>query len=163
MAPSGKGTLTIYCPAYFHDFDKLKSEEYKKRKKEFAEILIDRVEKALSKNIRSHIEFMDVATPVTYHRYTGNKEGVMMGARPGKANYQAKIAHFSTPLENVFLCGHWAALGGGVPIAVSTAANAALLVLKKDKSGVFKPLGKYFDGSVSVEEVDKCLERLRNS
>lgn len=162
MAPAGKGTLTIYCPAYYSDFKNLSKEEYLKFKNDFARILIDRVEKGLSENIRSHIEFMDIATPVTYHRYTGNKEGVMMGARPGKANFKANIAHFKTPLENVFLSGHWAALGGGVPIAVSTAANAALLVLKSDKSSVFQKLGKYFDGSASLEELDKCLERFRN-
>jgi phytoene dehydrogenase-like protein len=162
MAPEGKGTLTIYCPAYFRDFEKLKGDEYKKKKREFAEILIDRVEKALSENIRSHIEFMDIATPITYHRYTGNKEGVMMGTRPGKANFQAKIAHYKTPLENVFLSGHWSALGGGVPIAVSTAVDAALLVLKSYDTAVFRKIGKYFDGLATVEETDKCLRRLNN-
>ncbi len=163
MAPDGKGTLTIYCPAYYSDFSTLSKDEYVKFKNDFAHILINRVEKALSENIRSHIEFMDVATPVTYHRYTGNREGVMMGARPGKVNFKARIAHFVTPLENVFLCGHWSALGGGVPIAVSTAANVALMVLKNDGNRFFKPLGKYFDGSVSVQEFNKCLARSENS
>jgi phytoene dehydrogenase-like protein len=162
MAPAGKGTLTIYCPAYYSDFEELSKDEYVKFKNDFARILIDRVETALSKDIQSHIEFMDVATPVTYHRYTGNREGVMMGARPGEANYKAKIAHYKTPLENVFLCGHWSALGGGVPIAVSTAANAALMVLKNDRNRFFKPLGKYFDGSVSVQDFNKYLEKLKN-
>lgn len=158
MAPVGKGTLTIYCPSYFHDFNKISGEEYKKKKKDFAEILIDRIEKALSKDIRSHIEFMDVATPLTYHRYTGNREGTMMGAKPGKANFHAKIAHHKTPLDNVFLSGHWAVLGGGVPIAVSTAANVVMLVLKHDKSKVFKPLGKYFDGNITLEDLKKYLK-----
>lgn len=151
MAPLNKGTLTIYIPAYFSQFNNWGtlldengaaglSEKYRQIKKEFADILIDRVEKKLKTDIRSHISVMDIATPVTYHRYTGNREGIMMGARPGKNNYKAGIAHFRTPLKNVFLSGHWADLGGGVPIAVSTAVNTTLIILKNENRKEFKKL-----------------------
>jgi len=144
MAPLNKGTLTIYAPAYFSQFDNL-GELYRQIKKEFADILISRVEKKLSIDIRSHISVIDIATPKTYHRYTGNRDGIMMGARPGKNNYQAKIAHYKTPLENVYLSGHWANLGGGVPIAVSTAANTTLLILKEADKQEFYRLNRFLD------------------
>jgi len=156
MAPEGKGTLTIYAPAYFSHFDNwgtevdekgtvVRGDRYRQIKKEFAEILIDRVEKKLGIDIRSHISVMDIATPVTYHRYTGNREGIMMGARPGKNNYKAKIAHYRTPLKNVFLSGHWSNLGGGVPIAVSTAVNTTLMILKNENANEFVKLCRLLD------------------
>jgi prolycopene isomerase len=154
MAPDGKGTLIIFVPAFFDHFEKwgteigdsgelVRGEKYKKIKKEFADILLERVKKSLHKDIRSHIEHLDIATPVTYFRYTGNRKGSMMGARPGKNNFKAKIAHHITPLKNVYLSGHWSALGGGVPIAVSTALSSFLLVAKEDMTETYEELSKY--------------------
>ena len=166
LAPPGKGTMTIYCYATFDQDDKWKTEvdengglkrgeAYKKFKQEFADILIDRVEKKLGKDIRSHIEYCDIATPITHWRYTGNREGSLMGARPGKANMQAGIAGHKTPVKNLWLGGHWAELGGGVPIAVKSGMNASLLVLKELKPKVFKVLARYVDVHITKEEADK--------
>lgn len=166
LAPEGKGTLTIYSPAYFHQYDNwgieydengeiIRGEKYQATKKEYADIVLKRVEQSLGVSIVPHIEYLDIATPVTHYRYTGNRNGSMMGARPGKTNYQAKIAHYKTPVNNVFLSGHWANLGGGVPIAVSTAANSSLLILRQEKPVIFKKLGNYFDGKISAQEFYK--------
>jgi len=68
-----------------------------------------------------------------------------MGARPGKSNYKAKIAHHITPLKNVFLSGHWSALGGGVPIAVSTALSSFLFAAKDKMPEKYQELSKYLN------------------
>ena len=80
--------------------------------------------------LREHILFYEVATPVTHWRYTGNRGGTMMGAKPGRANMQNGVARYRTPVNNLLLGGHWAELGGGVPIAVKAGANSALMVLR---------------------------------
>jgi prolycopene isomerase len=67
---------------------------------------------------------------------------------------QAKIAGHRTPVKNLWLSGHWADLGGGVPIAVKTGMNAALLVLKDMKTDAFKLLAKYVDVKITKEEAD---------
>lgn len=142
LAPAGKGTLTIYVPAWIEYENQWRTESdgkggfkrtdaYKALKEEYAQIIIDRVESKLGINLRDHIEFYEVATPITYHRYTKNRGGTMMGPRPGKKNMQSKVARYKTPYKNVFLGGHWAELGGGVPIATKAAYNASLLVLKE--------------------------------
>lgn len=165
LAPPGKGTMTIYCYATFDQDDRWKTEvdekgqlkrgeAYKKFKQEFADILISRVEKKIGHDIRSHIEYCDIATPITHWRYTGNRNGSLMGARPGKANMQAGIAGHRTPVKNLWLGGHWAELGGGVPIAVKSGMNAALLVMKELKPKAFKVLAKYVDLNISKEEAD---------
>lgn len=115
-------------------------------------MLIDRVAARMSPNLRQHILFYDIATPVTHWRYTGNKNGTIMGAKPGKENMMGKVAHYQTPVSNLLLGGHWAELGGGVPIAVKAGANAALLIMRKEKPAAFRTLADYMDGKIDLAE-----------
>lgn len=165
LAPDSGGTLTIFAPGYFDDFDRWKTETgengeiirgeaYKNLKQEVADVLLDRIESKLKVDIRSHIVYLDIATPITHQRYTGNRAGTMMGAKPGKENMQAKIAHYKTPVKNLYLGGHWAELGGGIPIAVRAAVNSSLLLLKKHKKEAFNLLAKYIDREIESEELD---------
>lgn len=161
----GKGLITVYMPAYIEYGDYwgttrdengnfVRGEKYNQIKTEVAETLIQRVEKALSVNLKDNILFYDVSTPITYYRYTGNKNGTMMGARHGKENMQAKIAHHQTKVKNLIIGGQWADLGGGVPIAVKSAANAVLLILKKENKQRFRLLANYMDGKISIEKLN---------
>ncbi len=165
LTPEGKGLITLYIPAYIdyknywltekdNNGNFIRGEKYKKLKNEVADIIIDRVENTLAINLRNHIEFMDISTPITYYRYTGNKNGTMMGARPGKENMQAGIAHHQTPVKNLILGGHWADLGGGVPICAKAAINSVILVLKQDKTESFKLLAKYMDGKIDLNDIN---------
>ncbi len=161
LAPEGKGTLTLFMPALMSQQQQWKTEQdeegnyvrneaYRNLKHNIAEAIIERVERAIAPSLRNHILFYDVATPVTHWRYTGNRNGTMMGAKPGRANMQNKIAHYRTPVKNLLLGGHWAELGGGVPIAVKAGANASLLILQKEKPAAFKALARYMDGKTDV-------------
>jgi len=164
LTPEGKGLVTLYIPSNINYKDYwqtekdsngnfIRGEKYKKLKNEVADILINRVEQTLNIDLDSHIEFIDISTPITYLRYTGNKNGTMMGARPGKENMQAGIAHHQTPVKNLFLGGHWAELGGGVPICTKTAINAVLLILKKNKKQAFSLLANYMDNKIQLEQL----------
>jgi phytoene dehydrogenase-like protein len=164
LAPEGQGTLTLFMPAVMNYKDNwftkkdangnyIRGEEYNKLKNEIADIIINRVEKEVAPGLRSHILFYEVATPVTHWRYTGNKNGTMMGAKPGKENMQNKIAHYQTPVKNLLLGGHWAELGGGVPIAAKAGANAALLILKKENKAAFNSLAGYMDSKIPLEQL----------
>ena len=164
MAPEGNGTLTIYMPAcisYMNEWNTSKDEKgnyvrgesYRELKSELAEKIIKRVEERVAPGLRSHVLFYDVATPVTHWRYTGNRNGTMMGAKPGRENMQNNIAHYLTPVKNLILGGHWAELGGGVPIAAKAGANACLLVLKKERHAAFDVLATYMDGKTSLDTV----------
>ncbi len=168
MAPEGQGTLTVYGSSFmdYEDHWKtktdengnfLRTDEYYALKEKVAKILIERVSKELCPELKKHILFYELATPVTHWRYTGNKNGTIMGARPGKENMQAKIAHYQTPVKNLILGGHWAELGGGVPIAVRAGTNAALIIMKKNKPKQFQLLSTYIDGKISKEEASLHL------
>ncbi len=154
LAPENMGTLNIFVPAWMMYEDNWKTtinsngefvrtEEYKKLKDEFAQIIFERIENQICPDLRKHILFYEVATPITYHRYTHNKDGSMMGTRPGKVNMKSKVAHYKAPVKNIFIGGHWAELGGGVPIAVKAAYNASLMVLKDLNKEEYDKLVKY--------------------
>lgn len=96
----------------------------------------------------------DVATPITHLRYTGNKNGSMMGQKPGKENMQAKVASYKTPVKNLLMSGHWADLGGGVLIAMKSSVNTSLMILQKEKPEIFKLLAKYMDGKSNLSNLE---------
>ena len=164
LAPAGQGTLSLHMPAFW-DYEQLwgtdvdengsvtRGERYKQLKQKVAEILIDRVEQTVAPGLKQHILFYDVATPVTHWRYSGNRNGTMMGAKPGRANMQNKVAHYQTPVKNLLLGGHWAELGGGVPIAIKAAANASAIIVRKENPALFKLLADYMDGKVKLDAV----------
>ncbi len=162
LAPEGNGTLTLFMPAYMSTYDHwltekdehgnpVRGEAYKKLKAEIAEVLIRRVEEKIAPGLKSHILFYDVATPVTHWRYTGNKNGTMMGSKPGRENMQSGVARYRTPVKNLLISGHWAELGGGVPIAVKAAANTCLLIFRKENPKAFKLLADYMDENIPLE------------
>ena len=152
LAPGGKSTMTIHCSASidYENFWKTgknfeRGKAYREFKEKYADILIERVEKSLCVTIKKHIEVLEIATPVTYWRYTGNRNGSTMGASPTDKNIRNRLAHYKTPVKNLFLGGHWAEYGGGMPMAVKAASNASLLILEKIKKDEFKKLRNVMD------------------
>lgn len=165
LAPEGKGTLTVFIPGFIDQYDRwrtevdengneVRGEAYNNLKQEIADIVIARIEAELDIKLKDNIAYLDIATPITHERYTGNRGGTMMGARPGKANMQAKVAHYKTPVKNLYLSGHWAELGGGVPVAVRAAMNTTLLVLQKENRKAYKVLANYIDGKINAEKLN---------
>ncbi|NQT77571.1 MAG: NAD(P)/FAD-dependent oxidoreductase [Bacteroidetes bacterium] len=164
VAPEGKGILMLYAPCSIEYGDFWKTEvdssgnfirgaAYKSFKKEYADILIQRVEEKLIPGLRSHIEVLDIATPMTYLRYTGNRNGAIMGFRPSFRNIRNKVAHYSTPVENLFIGSQWAELGGGIPNAVRAGMNSALLIIKNEHPETFKILADVMDGKIPPEQL----------
>lgn len=161
LAPPGKGTLrlTVSAPMRYGDRWKtreglVRGPEYEGFKNAYADVLIDRVARAFSPDLRQHIEVREVATPITHHRYTANRDGSIVGTKPTPANIRNGVAHYQTPIENVILSGQWAELGGGVPIAVKAGTNAALLVLMRERRDAFAHLVSALDGKRAPDELD---------
>jgi len=152
LAPKGKGTLTVYAAARLEDGDTWmtgpnleRGEAYRKYKREYADVLIERVERALSPGLRGHIELCEIGTPVTHYRYTGNRGGSIMAAKATGKNIRRGVAHYRTPIQNLYLGGQWAEYGGGVPVAVRAGINSALLVLREERPRAFDEVRTLLD------------------
>jgi len=92
---------------------------------------------------------MEIATPVTYWRYTGNTKGSIMGAKPTIKNIRAGIAHYQTPVRNLLIGGHCGVYGGGVPMAVKAGTNASLIVMKVLVPSAYRQLRDVLNGIVN--------------
>jgi prolycopene isomerase len=164
LAPEGKGTLTLSVTANIGYGERWKTgpgdergESYRAFKQAYADVLIDRAAKVLCPDLREHIELCEVATPITHARYTGNRDGSLMGGRPTRTNIRNKIAHYRTAVPNMLLAGQWAEYGGGVPVAVRAGANAAMLVMQKERPEAFKIVRDVFDAKRAPDDLDPKL------
>jgi phytoene dehydrogenase-like protein/predicted nucleotide-binding protein (sugar kinase/HSP70/actin superfamily) len=157
LAPPGKGTVMIQCAAhmtYENDWQtgpgRERGEAYRRLKQAYAETILDRVERSLIPGLRRHIEVTEIATPVTFWRYTGNRGGTIMGHKPTRKNIHANLARVETPVKRLFLGGQWAEFGGGVPMATKAAVNASLLILQAERPPAFEALREVVDGTVAA-------------
>lgn len=125
MAPAGKTTLTIMMAT---DYDYWKAlhnnrQDYEQKKEEIAGQVISLLEQRFP-GISSQVEMTDVATPMTFERYTGNWKGSFEGwlITPDNAYVLMKPMSQSLPgLKNFYMCGQWVEPGGGLPTAVMSA------------------------------------------
>jgi prolycopene isomerase len=78
LAPINKSVMSIIVGDNYERWKNLSNNEYKIKKKEETEKIIKLAEKYLPE-LRKHIEVLEVATPKTMKRYTGNPEGAIYG------------------------------------------------------------------------------------
>lgn len=112
-ANSKKSTMTIISLGEYSFWKNFSQKEYKSKKIDVANILIDRAEPFV-KNLRSHIEFIDIATPLTMEHYTGNYKGSIYGWTQNMSQYRAKRMSQKTPIKNLFLSSAWTEPAGGI-------------------------------------------------
>lgn len=140
LIPSGKAALILrigFPYDYFSNFwigEKKRRKDYKSYKERLALSLVKTAENILP-GLRSAIEVMDVATPLTYQDWGQRHLGSLAGWAWSVKNeelFHKKIL-VETPVPNVFMAGIYAALElflGGIPTAIYTGSLAADLILR---------------------------------
>lgn len=125
MAPRGKSVLTLWCEADYDYWIWLRGDRsrYKKHKAEAAEIIIDILDERYP-GLRRAVEVVDVATPVTHERYTGNWRGAFAGwaLTTRKMSMMMGIGMSKTlpGLEGFYRIGHWVEPGGNVELSCAS-------------------------------------------
>lgn len=102
-----------------------------------ANILIDLLEQFYP-GIRADIEYMDVATPLTYERYTGNWQGASCGWLLTKDTLPLAIAGIGKTLpglDNFYMVGQWVEPGGSVPVVAMSGRNIIQQICHDDAKG----------------------------
>ncbi len=125
LAPEGKTLVKAVFPSTYDYWHRLKSENpetYKAEKKRVSLLILEAVGRYFP-GFESTVDMVDVATPDTFHRYTGNQEGSLIawGAVPETPMMLGKTI---PGIENLYLAGHWVMPGGGVPQAAMSARQA---------------------------------------
>jgi prolycopene isomerase len=93
-------------------------EEYNREKDRLASILIKRAEKKIP-GLSKHIEVVEVATPLTLRRYTGNLNGSFAGWANTTKQFTPMDRPAKTFIKNLYLCSAWAFPGEGQATSVA--------------------------------------------
>jgi phytoene dehydrogenase-like protein len=119
-SPAGKNTINIialqgYDPweKYAADYRKGEKTAYRKEKERMARALIEKVEKRFLPGLSEAIEVLEIGTPLTNVRYTGNYRGAAYGWDQTVDNSGAARLPHKTPIKNLFLAGAWTRPGHG--------------------------------------------------
>ena len=125
MAPEGKSVLTLWCEADPDYWQWLRQDKkrYRQHKDEIAEIVTEILDRRYP-GLAKAVDVVDVATPVTYQRYTGNWRGAFAGwalTTHKMSMMMGKGMDKTLPgLENFYMIGQWVEPGGNVELSCAS-------------------------------------------
>jgi len=79
--------------------------------------------------LRDHLRFAESGTPRTMERYTRNSAGAIYGWELAPRQVGPRRPGHLTPIDGLYLAGHWAQPGGGIYGVVTSGVRAAQEVL----------------------------------
>jgi len=135
LAPSGKTVLSFMLETsnyeYWTDLHKNDKATYESEKVRIATQIIEQLEQKFG-NFKDKVEMVDIATPATFVQYTnnwhGSFEGWLLTPETGFRNMQ----HTLPKLRNFYMCGHWVAVGGGLPTVMLSGREVAQMICQED-------------------------------
>lgn len=137
FAPPGKTAVTCFVPtrnfSFWTDMHNNDPARYQAEKLRVQDAVIAVLERMLPA-IRKAIEVIDVSTPASVIRYTGNWKGSMEGwlLTPGTAF--KPLRHTLPGLQRFMMVGQWVMPGGGLPSGLFTARRAIRTLCKHDRT-----------------------------
>ena len=134
LAPAGKSVVEIWFDTEYNYWEELAKnrENYLAEKQRIADFCIAVLEKRWP-GFTSKVEVIDVPTPVTYTKYTGNWQGSPDGWYITPDNMQNMDAMRSLPgLEKLYMVGQWTVPFSGTVIAALSGRQVIQLMCHKD-------------------------------
>ena len=133
-APSGKTLSKIMIQSNLAYWKPLyeDSTRYKAEKEKICDQVVSILDQRFP-GFANLIEMRDVASPITYTRYTGNWQGSHQGWMITPTSRCFRMKNVLPGLDNFFMAGHWVEPGGGVPLAALSGRNVTQFLCKKDK------------------------------
>ncbi len=154
LAPPDKAAGVICTVAYLKNWEGLSDEDYKAKKEEVSQILLQRLEEKFP-GIRESIEYYEVSTPKTIKRYTLNPGGAVYGFAQTKQLTASKRFRNNFLIPNLYFASAWAFPGGGFEGSI-TGGFLAALQMNQDKIWSKCDEAQYVD-----ERMVPLLERKR--
>ena len=136
MAPDGKTSVIIMLESDYAYWKKLAEDRniYVQKKDEVAGLIIRLLGQRFP-GIGDQVEVTDVATPLTFERFTGNWKGSFEGwlITPENAYTMMKPMAQTVPgLRNFYMCGQWVEPGGGLPTSVMSGRRLLKQICRED-------------------------------
>ena len=133
-APAGKSAVEVWYATEYDDWADLAKDRdrYEKEKKRIADFTIAELDKRWP-GFAGQVEVVDVPTPATYVRYTGNWQGSPDGWYITPENMQNQSAKRSLPgLQGFYMVGQWTVPFSGTVIAALSGRQLVQWLCKKD-------------------------------
>lgn len=165
FAPEGKMIIQtmIYClEEECARFVRLRNEDYESYKAEKKRIA-DITESALKEKfpgLKDSLKFLDMWTPATYNRYTGEEVGAFMSFIFPRGSWPTIVDGRIKEVRNLIMASQWLQTPGGLPIAADLGMRAAIAVDEAEKSSrkfFFFPIGGESDESKKLPLAAKKL------
>ncbi|MGG6240582.1 phytoene desaturase family protein [Nodosilinea sp. AN01ver1] len=135
MAPPGKSVVMIMLTSPYSYWQQLYGRTaYQAEESQEAKILIERLEEFYP-GLGASIECMDVATPLSYERYTGNWQGASCGWLLTKDTLPLMIKGVPKRLpglERFYMVSQWTEPGGSLPIVALSGRNMVYEICRED-------------------------------
>jgi len=133
-SPKGRTQVKVMYPSSFAYWSELKSggdERYKKEKERVTSLVLEALERYFP-GFSDSVDMTDVATPLTFHRYTANQEGSLI-AWASVPETPMMLKKKIKGIKNMYLAGHWVMPGGGVPQAALSSRHAVQGIVMDEK------------------------------
>jgi phytoene dehydrogenase-like protein len=135
LAPPGKSVIQMTLESNYGYWQRIYGRRlYDMEQLQVADIAIDFLE-TLYPGIGGDVEVADVATPLSYERYTGNWLGSTCGWLLTDKTMMMMVRGVSKTvpdLENFYMAGQWVEPGGSVPIVAMSGRNVIQLLCAAD-------------------------------
>lgn len=156
LAPADKAAGVICTVAYLKNWEGLSDEDYKAKKEEVSQILLQRLEEQFP-GIGESIEYYELSTPKTIKRYTSNPGGAVYGFAQTKQLSASKRFRNNFLIPNLYFASAWAFPGGGFEGSI-TGGFLAALQMNKDKIWSECDKEKYTDERVVALKAHKTID-----
>jgi len=124
LAPEGKHVL---CLVTFAAYDTVR--DWEEAKSEVGERLIKRIE-TLIPGLNDHAVVKKIVSPLDMERLTLNDRGATYGWEKSLEQLGPKALTSSTPIEGLYLAGHWAGSEHGVPGTMGSGKRVSDLIVR---------------------------------
>ena len=134
LSPSGKTVVTATIEAdgpYWIGLRERDREQYKAEKKRIGDAVVRALDRRYP-GLADQVEMVDVATPATTLRYTGNWRASFEGFLPTPAYLMRGLPRRLPGLDDFYMAGQWVQPGGGLPTGVMTGREVVQLVCRRD-------------------------------
>src|SRR3990170_3654042 len=127
LAPSNKQIISVVV--YLDKAMYKNVTDWKSFKESMTLQTINRLESYIP-NLNKYIEVKESATPKTLERYTSNTNGAAYGWEVTVDQMWENRLPQKTPIENLYLTGHWTRPGPGICAVVSSGWSVANLIME---------------------------------
>jgi phytoene dehydrogenase-like protein len=135
MADSGKSVLTLWCQADYDYWKELRRDldAYEAAKAQIGQEVVAALDQRYP-GLAAEVEALDVATPVTYERYTSNRRGAIHGWAMSRRKLELMMGGGMRKtlhgLRNFYMAGQWVEPGGNVQLAAASGRDCLELICR---------------------------------